>query len=191
MANSYYVLLTVETQEEENSWLSHATEKKLMGFTFESNAYKWFYNTAFENLHDAFLQVPYEERELTTAYLSLWCRHYDTVELAGDYTETRLAEAVYDLKRFRFLDVGRTEEERAVSHLMNVSHVDKKTAEYLIEWIADNPIPWADMYAPYIYQVSEAEAETWEQEYPHDTVIYDDCINGAVVISDCPIWLGA
>lgn len=79
-----------------------------------------------------------------------------------------------------------SDERKAVKQLIEVSGLEESDAKYLIEWWStDNPLEWAESFAPYIYTLDDDEApEEHENEYPYDTVIVDNSLSAPVVISE-------
>lgn len=101
--------------------------------------------------------------------------------------ELALHDVSYELEKYYDQVVEDHDEYRAQRYLMDHAHISEDTAQFLIEWWADEPMPWAEMYAPYIRELTneDADPETWEKHHPYDLVIEDAGFNApAVIISE-------
>lgn len=80
------------------------------------------------------------------------------------------------------------EDEEAVYYLMQHAYLAESDARYLIEWWSDDPLPWAEKYAPYIDTLSpDDDPDTWEHDNPDDHVIIDADLTCPIVISATPV----
>ena len=59
---------------------------------------------------------------------------------------------------------------------------------FLITYWADDPLPWAEKYAPYIDTLSpDEDPDDWVRDNPEDTVILDASLSAPVIISAEPV----
>lgn len=119
---------------------------------------------------------------------------YDSVPLqyGPEYVDAEIRKYAFDNVWYQLASdcedmMKECDDLRATRYLMDHAHVSEDTAQFLIEWWADDPMPWAEMYAPRIRELTseDSDPETWEKRHPYDTVIVDAGFNApAVIISE-------
>lgn len=78
-------------------------------------------------------------------------------------------------------------DEIAKSILMKCSNLDENAAEWVITYLADDPIKFAYKYGYYLDQVSSDEVEDTKEWYGEDNIFEDAAFEGAIRISDTPV----
>lgn len=95
-----------------------------------------------------------------------------------------------ELEKYYKTEVKKHDDLLAIHYLTKTVGVKKDTAEYLIEYVAnDDPLDFAKTYGPYIYEPETLEeAEEWEKENPYDLVLWDAAFPvQACIICESPV----